>query len=132
MEAIDLNRIAICMGKVIKLLADLQPMISNGNDVYEHKEDFCIIAYMCRIGILDRIENNSYMQIPTIPIRIPTGIFASRKETISSALALTIGKLKEIVSIDIVTENYVEEILNRRGIFYEYERVLPDKIKRSL
>lgn len=132
MGAIDLNRVAICMGKVIKLLADLQPIISNGDDVYEHKEDFCVIAYMCRVGILDKIENNSYMRNPTIPIRIPTGIFSYRKETMNSALHLTIGKLKEVVSIDIVTENYVEDILNHRGVFYEYERSLPDNIKRSL
>ena len=36
MGAIDLNRIAVCMGKVIKLLSELQPVISNGDDVYEH------------------------------------------------------------------------------------------------
>lgn len=132
MGAIDLNRIAVCMGKVIKLLSELQPMISNGNDVYEHKEDFCCIAYMCRVGILDRIENNSYMRNPTLNIRIPTGIFSSRKETINSGLNLTVGKLKELVSKDIVTENYVEDILNRRGIFYQYEDILPDNFKRSL
>ncbi|EHP50904.1 hypothetical protein [Odoribacter laneus] len=132
MGAIDLNRIAVCMGKVIKLLSELQPMISNGNDVYEHKEDFCCIAYMCRVGILDRIENNSYMRNPILNIRIPTGIFSSRKETINSGLNLTVGKLKELVSKDIVTENYVEDILNRRGIFYQYEDILPDNFKRSL
>lgn len=132
MGAIDLNRIAVCMGKVIKLLSELQPMISNGNDVYEHKEDFCCIAYMCRVGILDRIENNSYMRNPILNIRIPTGIFSSRKETINSGLNLTVGKLKELVSKDIVTENYVEYILNRRGIFYQYEDILPDNFKRSL
>ncbi|WP_278598713.1 hypothetical protein [Butyricimonas virosa] len=132
MGAIDLNRIAVCMGKVIKLLSDLQPIISNGNDVYEHKEDFCCIAYMCRVGILDRIESNSYMRNPTIPIRIPTGLFSSRKETIDSGLSLTIGKLKEIVSKDIVTASYIDDILNHRGLYYEFERSLPDSFKRGL
>ncbi len=132
MGAIDLNRIAVCMGKVIKLLSELQPMISNGNDVYEHKEDFCCIAYMCRVGILDRIENNSYMRNPTTPIRIPTGLFSSRKETIDSGLNLTIGRLKEIISKDVVTSNYVNDILNHQGVFYEFERGLPDNFKRGL
>lgn len=132
METMDLNRVAICMGKVIKLLSNLQHQIINGNDIYEHKEDFCCIAYMCRIGILDRIENNNYMRNPTLTIKIPTGIFSSRKETINSGLNLTINKLKEIVSKDIVTENYVEDILNRRGAFYQYENLLPDNFKRSL
>lgn len=132
MGAIDLNRIAVCMGKVIKVLSELQPVISNGDDVYEHKEDFCCIAYMCRVGILDRIENNSYMRNSTIPIRIPTGLFSSRKETIDSGLNLTIGRLKEIVSKDVVTSNYVDDILNHQGVFYEFERSLPDNFKRSL
>lgn len=132
MGAIDLNRVAVCMGKVIKLLSDLQPIISNGDDVYERKEDFCCIAYMCRVGILDRIEKNSYMQNPTIPIRIPTGIFSSRKETMSSALNLTIGKLKEIVSKDVVTTNYIDDILNHQGIYYEFERTLPDSFRHNL
>lgn len=129
MGAIDLNRIAVCMGKVIKLLSDLQSIISNGNDVYEHKEDFCCIAYMCRVGILDRMENTSNR---TIPIRIPTGLFSSRKETIDSGLSLTIGKLKEIVSKDVVTASYIDDILNHRGIYYEFERSLPDSFKRGL
>ena len=132
MGAIDLNKVAVCMGKVIKLLSDLQPIISNGDDVYEHKEDFCCIAYMCRVGILNRIENNHYMRNPTILIRIPTGLFSSKKETIDSGLNLTIGKLKEIVSKDVVTANCIDDILNHRGVFYEFERGLPDSFKRTL
>ena len=87
---------------------------------------------MCRVGILDRIESNSYMRNPTIPIRIPTGLFSSRKETIDSGLSLTIGKLKEIVSKDIVTASYIDDILNHRGLYYEFERSLPDSFKRGL
>lgn len=132
MGAIDLNRVAVCMGKVIKLLADIQPKIRNGNDVYDYKEDFCCIAYMCRIGILDRIENNSYMRNPNVPIRIPTGLFSSKKETIAGGLYLTVGKLKELVSKDVVTESYIEDILNRHTLFYEFESSLPVSFKRSL
>lgn len=132
MGAIDLHKIAIAMSNVIKLLSEIQPKMITGDDVYEHKNDLCFIAYVCRIGILDRIEENSYMLNPRLPIRIPIGIFRSRKETMESALNLTIGKLKEIVSEDVVTEGYVEDIFNRCGIFYEFENNLPDKLKRSL
>jgi len=132
MGAIDLNKVAISMGKVLILLSEVESLIKSENDIYEHKEDFCTIAYICRIGILDRIEGNSYMLNPTIPIRIPTGIFSSRKETMESALNVTVGKLKEIVSGDIVTEKYVEDILNKQDLFYEYERIIPNDIKRKL
>lgn len=132
MEILELNKVATCMGKVIKLLSQLQPSIISGDDVYGHKEDFCCIAYMCRVGILDRMENNRYMNNPALQIRIPMGIFSNRKETMASALNLTIGQLKQIVSKDIVTSNYVEEILNKTGAFYSYDKVLPDSFKKQI
>ena len=132
MEALDLNKMSVCMGKVIKLLSELEPQIIGRNEVYEHKDDFCCIAYICRIGILDRLEANIYMGNPNLPIRIPTGIFSSRKETMTSALNLTIGKLKQIVSKDVVASNYVEEILNKSGAFYAYDKILPDSFKRQI
>lgn len=129
MGALDLNRVAICMGKVIKLLSDMHSVVCDGDDVYAHKEDFCCIAYMCRIGILDRIEANSYMRNPNLTLRIPTGIFSYRKETMATALNLTIGKLKELANKDVVTSIYVEEILNKGIAFYAYENTLPENIK---
>lgn len=132
MGALDLNKVAVCMGKVIKLLSELEPQIMDRGDVYEHKEDFCCIAYMCRIGILDRLEANSYMENHNLPIRIPTGIFSSRNETMTSALNLTIGNLKQIVSKDVVVSNYVEEILNKSGAFYAYDKILSDSFKRHI
>lgn len=132
MGALDLNKVAICAGKVLKMLSELQPLITNGNDVYEHKEDFCCLAYMCRVGILDRIEANSYMQDPNCPIKIPTGFFSSRKETIASVLYLTIEQLKKTVERDIITSNYIEDILNKTGTFYVYDKILPEDFKRGL
>ena len=132
MGALDLNKVAVCMGKVLKMLNELEHSVNCGDDVYEHKKDFCILAYMCRVGIMDRIEANSYMANPQLPIKIPTGIFSSRKETIDSALNLTIGRLKELVSKDVVTEHYIDDILNHRGVYHEYDRLLPNDFKQSL
>ena len=87
---------------------------------------------MCRIGILDRIEDNTYTKNPNLHVRIPTGIFSSRKETMTSALGLTIGKLMELVKNDVVTDNYVEDILNKTGAFFAYDRNLPEKFKRQI
>ena len=55
MGALDLNRVAVCMGKVIALLSKLETYIINGDDVEDHRMSFCYVAYMCRIGILDRM-----------------------------------------------------------------------------
>lgn len=132
MSAMDLNRIAVAMGKVLKLLSELESNLKNGDDIYERKEDCYLIAYICRKGILDRIENNTYMLNPLLPIRIPTGLFSFKKETMTSALSITVGKLKEIVSRDYLTKMYVEEILNKEKMFYEFERIVPDNLKNSL
>lgn len=131
MGALELNKVAIIMGKVIKLLSEMEPKIHNANDVYDEKEGFMIIAYLCRIGILDRIENNSWIR-PETSIRIPTGIFSSRKESISSGLMLTVDKLKKMVSKDFITEEIVEDVLNHRGYFYQVEKMIPDNIKKSI
>lgn len=131
MSVVDLNKCAISMGKVIKLLAELDAKTTNGNDVYENKEEFLMLAYICRVGILDRIEKNTYIGME-VPVKIPTGFFSSRKETVYSGVNLTVGKLNDIVKMDITTQNLVEGILEKTDIFYEYENMLPDSFKNSI
>lgn len=131
MGAIDLNRIAIGMGKTIKLLSDLEPQISNSYDVYEHKESLYLIAYICRISILDKIDNNSWINITT-PITIPMGIFYTRKETIFTGLMLTVEKVKTIASINLEISQNIESILEKGSFFYEFENILPTKFKSKL
>lgn len=131
MSVVDLNKCAISMGKVIKLLAELDAKTTNGNDVYENKEEFLMLAYICRVGILDRIEKNTYIGME-VPVKIPTGFFSSRKETVYSGVNLTIGKLNDIVKMDITTQNLVEGILEKTDIFYEYENMLPESFKNSI
>lgn len=131
MGAIDLNRIAIGMGKTIKLLSDLEPQINNSYDVYEHKEDLYVIAYVCRVAILDRIENNSWILVTT-PITIPMGLFRTRKETIFTGLMLTVEKVKKIASINSEISQDIESILEKKSFFYEFENALPTNFKSKL
>lgn len=133
MLGVELNKIAIAMGKVLRLLSEIEPQINDEWDVYDHKEDLCVIAYVCKKGILMRIEQNLTLACnPLTPIRIPTGIFSSQKETIESGLSKTIGKLKDIVSADIVTQGMVENILDGSNLYYQYERILPEKFIKSI
>ncbi|MPN36108.1 hypothetical protein SDC9_183613 [bioreactor metagenome] len=50
----------------------------------------------------------------------------------SSALSITIGKLKELASKDLVTETNVIDILNRGDMFYTFQRILPNDFIKSL
>lgn len=132
MGALDLDKVAVAMGKVLKQLTALEAKVKYSNDVYERKESFYALAYICRVAILDRIEENNYMHNPLLPIKIPTGIISFRSETMSSALSITIGKLKELASKDLVTETNVIDILNRGDMFYTFQRILPNDFIKSL
>lgn len=131
MKSFDLNRIAIVMGKVLDLLSSLEPNIIDEWSAYDSKEELCTVAYICRKGILEKIEHNSVLlSNPNIPIRIPTGLFSSKKETIESGLNKTVGKLKVLASRDsMVVQPMVENILNGGSLFYQYDNLLSDKLK---
>ena len=118
----DLNKTAVAMGKVIKLLDDVQSKISWNYDLLEHKEDFYGIAYICRVGILDRIEKNNWLM--TSQISIPSGIVKFKRETIATGLMKTVVRLKDMVKDNVSLENEVNGILDRTRLFHEYVNFL--------
>ena len=128
---LELQTISISMGKVYKTLSTLSGKIQDNLDVYDNKDDFYVLAYTCRVAILDRIQANDWIQMQ-IPIRIPTSMFTSRKETIATGLNLTIGKLKELASSNSTVAYNIEEILQKRKLFYDFEKMLPPNIKDKL
>lgn len=124
----NLNKIAVNVAKVMKLLDELEPQIIRGDDVYEHKEDFMFISYICRVGIIDRIDNLSLVSL----IFIPMGLFRTKKMTIGLALEDSIGRLKRITNKDVVTYEYIEHILDKKRGFYEFDKMLPPEFKKEL
>lgn len=134
MGIMDLNKIAITMGKVMKMLSEIEPNITNERDVYDYKEELCTLAYVCRKGILLRSEANpSFISHPHISIRIPTGIFSSKKMSIESGLNMTIGKIKQLAGMDsIVVLPMIENILNGGELYYKYDKLLSGSLKGSI
>ena len=59
-------------------------------------------------------------------------MFTSRKETIATGLNLTLGKLKELASSNSTVAYNIEEILQKRKLFYDFEKMLPPNIKDKL
>ena len=121
MSGIQFNKCAISMGKVLKMLEDLAPQIKNGYDTELHKEDLLTIAYICRVGILDRTDGN------------PSWIRNShKKRKMDEAIEMTIGKLLNLSSFDESINNIIESILLREDAFYQFEKILPFSLKRKL
>lgn len=56
MSGIQFNKCAINMGKVLKMLEEIEPKINSSYDLVLQKEDLLVIAYICRVGKLDREE----------------------------------------------------------------------------
>lgn len=131
MKGIELNKCAISMAKVLKMVADLESKISNAYDLAENKEGILILAYISRATILDRIENNPWMS-PELPITIATGLFSSRKETIASALSLTVGKIKKLADYDYKMSDLVDDILQKGDAFYQLEKIIPENVLKSI
>lgn len=126
----ELNKTAVAIGKNMKLLDELAPKIINGDDVYENKDGFYILAYTCRVGILDRIVKNGYG--PTYGIFIPLGLFRTKKATISYAISMTIGRLKAMsVKNSEVAQNVID-ILEKKEAFYQIEAMIPVNIREQI
>lgn len=121
MGALDLNKVAIAMGKMLKLLTPLEQKGTDYFSIDDNKEEYFTLAYIARVGILDRIEQNPYMQNPSLQIIIPLGLFKSQKERMASALEITVGKLIRLSEGNDNVNTVVNNILERGEYFYEFE-----------
>lgn len=130
MGAIDLNRVAVSMGKVLKMLEGLENQLKH-QSIEENKETIFILAYACRVAILDRIEANPWMKGST-PIKIPLGLIRCRKETIESGLQITVGKIEDIASSDYEIYNAVEDIFSKGPTFYQLQAMIPPEYLQKL
>lgn len=129
---LDLNKVALAMGKMLKMLTDVERSGTDFFSIDDNKEAYYALAYAARVGILDRIEENPYMQNPTLSITIPLGIFKTRKETMGSAMRMTIGKLLELCEEHDKVKNVVTDILERGNSFHEFENMFPKQILDKL
>lgn len=132
MGATDLNKVAITMGKIIKLLKDIEPLCCNSWGTYNNKKDLYILAYMCRKGIIDRIQQNSYMYNPNLMIAIPLGLIRFKRVAMFNALQMTVGKVKQLASQDSEVERVVEDILDKGDYYYKIEQLIPYSIYQTL
>lgn len=132
MGALDLNKVAIAMGKILLALPDLE---AKGTDFFSincNKEEYFSVAYMARVSILDIIEENSFMRNGSLPITIPLGIFKTRKETMESALEITVGKLLDLANEHEQVSFIINDILKRGKYFYQFEKMLPPEVLSQL
>ena len=124
MGTFDLAKVANTMGKVIKSLDLLQPYLKGYFSIESHKEELMAIAYMCRIGIIDLIEGNKWMQNNNLPILIPLGIIKRKKTTMENALEMTLGRLKMCCNDNDSVYIIIMDILRKGQSFYKLQSTI--------
>ena len=127
-----LNKIAISMGKLNKILDDVEKTIKTSADARTNWEKLVLYAYFSRIAILDRIDEHRGHLSDNLPIFIPTGLIRMRKETMTSAIELTVQRLYDIAYLDEEVGFNVEMILRRKGKFDEIDNMYTAKQKQDL
>ena len=128
-----LNKIAISMGKINKVLnEEIEINIKTSADALMNSETLIIYAYVCRISILDRIDEHRGHIFDNSPIVIPLGLIKTRKETMESALNLTVQRLSNIAHLNTEVGHEVDLILNREGKFDEIDNIIPEEQKKQL
>ena len=131
-DVMYLNKIAISMGKINKMLDEIEKKIKTSTDARKHWEDLVLYAYICRIAILDRIDEHRGHLSDDTPITIPTGLIRTRKETMASAIDLTVQRLCDIANLDKEVGFNVERVLRRKGKFDEIDSMYSEEQKQKL
>lgn len=131
-DVMYLNKIAISMGKMNKMLDGIETKIRSAVDARKNWEDLVLYAYICRIAILDRIDEHRGHLTENLPITIPLGLIRTRKETMESAINLTVQRLYDIAYLDEEVGFNVEMVLRRKGKFDEIDSMYSEEQKLKL
>lgn len=132
MSSIEFNKCAVNMGKVLKMLENTETQIKSSYDLISQKEELLVIAYVCRVGIMDRIEQYPSWVNNNWTVRIPTGIFSHKTRKMEEAIEMTVGKLLQLTSNNREINEIIESVLSRGNVFYEFENMLPFSFKQEL
>lgn len=132
MGIFDLDKIAMTMGRLLLVMPELEAVGNDSDAIYNNKEHFYCYAYLARIGILDYLDKPPLYLSHNVDITIPLGIIKTRKETMNSALDITIGRLLELCENNTLVHENVEEILHRVGMFDYIETGFPPKVLKRI
>ena len=126
-SGVQLNKCSISMGYAIKMLDDIENKISIDNI-----ESFLIIAYICRKGIINRVNKHPFWILNNIDIVIPTSQFTQISKTMEEAMDSSVNRLKRLASGDRNTSELIENILLGGNELENLERIFPNEIKPQL
>jgi len=121
----EYNKLARTISRVSEVLDKITETVPKDLLVKFCEEQLLYVAYVCKIGIIDRIEKYKWN------VEKPIVIHAGKIFTIKQGLIITVLKLLAIsASIkDAELEDKITEILQQGELFYEIEKELPNEWK---
>ena len=123
---IEFNNLAKAMNGLNVMIQSITPKLTHFDPI-EIEEEVLIMAYICRKGILDRLEQ--YNWPITSMITVPT--IEKNRITLAYALQQTIGKVS-LIADQIGLTKAVQEIFEKGKSYYEIENSLPSHIKLDI
>jgi hypothetical protein len=108
-------------------IQELLPQVEQAYNKSQFNEAFIVLAYMCRVGICDRLERQNWplttgVYVPSISRNNVTIFVAlSKTESVVRAAGLMLGIQQDI-----------DDVMNKRKLFYELEKHIPLDIKKKL
>ncbi len=116
-----LNRIANAVGNVKNMLDEIE------NKMYSDLEDYLVVAWICRVGIMDVIESESMRLDYTLYVRINGH---NTKMTIHEAYMMSVGRLSAKAGLLSESEkNTIMNVLDKGEWFYKIDRNISDDKK---
>jgi hypothetical protein len=112
---------------VHQMIQEIAPKFDSAIDKSEFKEYFCALAYMCRAGIMDRLEKYEW------PLTSEVFVPSISNKNVTIYVALTKTKYVVLTAGAMVgAMNEINEIMNKGELFHTLDRRMPVQIKSKL
>jgi len=114
-KGLEFNKLATNVSKVRMLLDQIENKVYSSESALENKDDYCFVAYICRIGIIERMEKYNWKLSTKIIIGIngkPTSV------SLHESYIMSVLKLTMMSQINSDVSETVNDILEKGEQFF--------------
>ena len=128
-SGIEFNKLATNVSKIRLLLDEIEIKVYSIESAYESRDDYYFIAYICRVGIIDRMAKFNWGLSTKIRIAI-NGI--STRVSLQEAYVMSISRLSILSQINSLVAETVSDILDKGNQFYYLDSQIPVDVKKKI
>lgn len=109
------------------MIKDLIKKREDSIDESEYYEDFLIVAFISKVGIIDRMEKYEW----SLYDKLTVPSIHNNRVTLAQAYSSTIGILR-IIAVENGWEYILDNIFNKGEAYYDIEKKIPYKILKDI